>query len=116
MRQRKCPPPPLIPDNAPFSPEQRAWLNGFFAGMFSRSSSPDPRPQTPSPSSAAALQPLTILFGSQTGTAEGLAKRVAKEAGKRGFAATVLDMAQMRPRQAGQREEPPRDHQHLRRR
>src|SRR3712207_1673649 len=27
------PMPPLIPDNAPFSPEQRAWLNGFFAGL-----------------------------------------------------------------------------------
>ena len=25
---------PLIPDNAPFSPAQRAWLNGFFAGLF----------------------------------------------------------------------------------
>ncbi|MCI0360924.1 MAG: sulfite reductase subunit alpha [Planctomycetaceae bacterium] len=24
---------PLIPDTAPFSSEQRAWLNGFFAGM-----------------------------------------------------------------------------------
>lgn len=24
---------PLIPDSAPFSPQQRAWLNGFFAGM-----------------------------------------------------------------------------------
>lgn len=27
--------PPLLPDNAPFSPEQRAWLNGFFAGLLS---------------------------------------------------------------------------------
>lgn len=27
--------PPLIPENAPFSPEQRAWLNGFFAGILS---------------------------------------------------------------------------------
>ena len=27
--------PPLIPENAPFSPEQRAWLNGFFAGLLS---------------------------------------------------------------------------------
>ncbi len=26
---------PLIPESAPFSSEQRAWLNGFFAGMFS---------------------------------------------------------------------------------
>lgn len=25
--------PPLIPENAPFSPEQRSWLNGFFAGL-----------------------------------------------------------------------------------
>lgn len=24
---------PLIPDNAPFTPEQRAWLNGFLAGL-----------------------------------------------------------------------------------
>lgn len=86
------PPVPLLPDTAPFSPEQRAWLNGFLAGVFSRSTqTPDPRAQTPSP---AALQSLTILFGSQTGTAEGLAKKAAKEAGKRGFAATVLDMAQ----------------------
>src|ERR1700730_18598575 len=31
------PPPaaPMIPENAPFSPEQRAWLNGFFAGLLS---------------------------------------------------------------------------------
>jgi sulfite reductase (NADPH) flavoprotein alpha-component len=27
--------PQLIPENAPFSPEQRTWLNGFFAGLIS---------------------------------------------------------------------------------
>ena len=26
---------PMIPESAPFSPEQRAWLNGFFAGLLS---------------------------------------------------------------------------------
>jgi sulfite reductase (NADPH) flavoprotein alpha-component len=26
---------PVIPDNAPFSPEQRVWLTGFFAGLLS---------------------------------------------------------------------------------
>jgi len=26
---------PMLPDNAPFSPEQRAWLSGFFAGILS---------------------------------------------------------------------------------
>jgi len=28
-------PAPLLPENAPFSAEQRAWLNGFFAGLLS---------------------------------------------------------------------------------
>lgn len=27
-------PVPLIPESAPFSPEQRAWLNGFLAGLY----------------------------------------------------------------------------------
>jgi len=81
---------PVIPESAPFTPEQRAWLNGFVAGLLARA-----------PSSAAgaeiaeALKPLTILFGSQTGTAEALAKRAAKVAGQRGFAPTVVDMAQV---------------------
>src|ERR1051325_1498616 len=26
---------PMLPDNAPFTPAQRAWLNGFFAGLIS---------------------------------------------------------------------------------
>jgi len=30
----------MIPDEAPFSPEQRAWLNGFFAGLLSLDTSP----------------------------------------------------------------------------
>lgn len=76
---------PYIPENAPFTAEQRAYLNGFFAGLFSVSA---PGPRT-SPSAA-----ITILFGSQTGNAESLAKRLAKEAAKRGFAATVVDLAQ----------------------
>ena len=82
-------PTPLIPDSAPFTPEQRAWLNGFFAGMYSRSSGGVPALATAAP---AALTPLTILFGSQTGTSEAIAKKAAKAAAKRGFAATVTDM------------------------
>ena len=68
---------PVIPENAPFTSEQRAYLNGFLAGLFSHtplaasSASPAPKP----------LEPLVILFGSQTGNAENLSKRLAKEAG-----------------------------------
>jgi sulfite reductase (NADPH) flavoprotein alpha-component len=34
MNAMAPPPIPLIPDNAPFSPAQRAWLNGFLAGLY----------------------------------------------------------------------------------
>jgi sulfite reductase (NADPH) flavoprotein alpha-component len=31
----RAPLPSLIPESAPFSAEQRVWLNGLFAGLFS---------------------------------------------------------------------------------
>ena len=80
---------PFIPESAPFTGEQRLWLNGYLAGLFSDAQS---LADAGGPSSAPA-QPLTILYGSQTGTAEGLAKKVMKEAGKRGFAPKMVDMA-----------------------
>ena len=80
---------PVLPDNAPFTPEQRAYLNGFLAGLFSRA--PQPNLTAPAPETKP-LTPLTILFGSQTGNAENLSKRIAKEAGKRGFAPTIQDL------------------------
>jgi sulfite reductase (NADPH) flavoprotein alpha-component len=33
-------PPSLLPESAPFTPEQRAWLNGFFAGLISVDGNP----------------------------------------------------------------------------
>lgn len=42
---------PLIPETAPFTPEQRAWLNGFFAGLLGAGGAPVPAadvlPQAP---------------------------------------------------------------------
>src|SRR5256886_4986840 len=36
MSQTVAPPiPSLVPETAPFTAEQRAWLNGFFAGLVS---------------------------------------------------------------------------------
>jgi sulfite reductase (NADPH) flavoprotein alpha-component len=78
---------PVIPESAPFTPEQRAWLNGFLAGLFSRGSLATPSQQ------ASATIPLSILFGSQTGNAETLAKRAANEARKLGFAPAIHDLA-----------------------
>jgi sulfite reductase (NADPH) flavoprotein alpha-component len=84
---------PVIPESAPFTPEQRAWLNGFLAGLFSRTPVAAPGRENVAEVEAPLL-PLTILFGSQTGNAEALAKRAAKAASQRGYAPTVCDMAQ----------------------
>jgi sulfite reductase (NADPH) flavoprotein alpha-component len=74
-----------IPASAPFSAEQRAWLNGFFAGLLCTGTT-----QT-APEAAAPTKPLLILYGSQTGSSERLAKAMGKEAAQYGFAARVLE-------------------------
>ncbi|HEX4646712.1 MAG TPA: sulfite reductase subunit alpha [Verrucomicrobiae bacterium] len=82
-------PVPSIPENAPFDARQRLWLNGFLAGLLAGEGSSAGADATRAPSSV----PLLILFGSQTGTAEGLARRMAKEAKSRGLDARVMDAA-----------------------
>jgi sulfite reductase (NADPH) flavoprotein alpha-component len=82
---------PQLPESAPFTPEQRAYLNGFFAGLFSRA--PVAGVVAATPTAAHRLVPLPVLFGSQTGNCEKLAKRIAREAGKHGFAPTIHDLA-----------------------
>jgi sulfite reductase (NADPH) flavoprotein alpha-component len=83
---------PCLPVNAPFSTEQRAWINGFLAGVFSYVPLDTTR-TSPAPSAANDKGPLLILWGSQTGTAEGIAKKVGKEATTRGHTVKVLDAA-----------------------
>ena len=36
MSQPRPPDPEIMPESAPFTPEQRTWLNGFFAGFLAR--------------------------------------------------------------------------------
>ena len=49
---------PFIPETAPFTPEQRAWLNGFLAGLFSNAGAAGaPMPQLPA-GHAANAEPL----------------------------------------------------------
>lgn len=81
---------PVMPESAPFSEEQRAYLNGFLAGLFSWT--PVHAAVPPAPAAT-----LTILFGSQTGGAEKAAKKLAKLAAQRGFTASVRDMGETKP-------------------
>lgn len=95
---------PLLPKNAPFTPEdidvlnsvvarttpqQRAWLAGFFAGFEAAQSGAQPQPVA----AAKPRQPLTILYASESGNAEALAMRAKKSAQKHGLDAKVFDFA-----------------------
>ena len=73
---------PYIPNDAPFSEDQRAWLSGFLAGLNSRVSVGG---QTKSPNSTAQVRPLDILFGTQTGNSEAVANDAAAIARSKGF-------------------------------
>jgi sulfite reductase (NADPH) flavoprotein alpha-component len=62
------PVPQLIPESAPFSPEQRTWLNGFFAGLASLDGAVTPL----SPAESAALMPAPPAnAGSDDGAEDG---------------------------------------------
>src|SRR6478736_4283019 len=97
----------MLPETAPFpadqivalnriisgsSAEQRTWLSGFLAG-YQAATTPHPAAAAP----PARRAPLTILFATESGNAEALAGAARKAAGKLGFAARVLDMADTTP-------------------
>jgi len=82
---------PYIPSSAPFTAEQRAWLNGYLAGLFADANLGEPRLAGQS-AAATPSEPLLVLYGSQSGTAEGLAKKFAKEATTKGFAPRVMEL------------------------
>ena len=95
---------PLLPKNAPFTPEeidvlnsvvarttpqQRAWLAGFFAGFEAAQAGGAAQPAAaPKP-----RQPLTVLYASESGNAEALALRTKKLAQKHGLDAKIIDFA-----------------------
>lgn len=86
----------IIPESAPFTREQRAWLNGFLAGVFYD------RQGTPSAGAASApaqveARPLLVGFGSQSGSAAGLARRFGKLAEARGYRVTIRELNAVKP-------------------
>ncbi|MGI4829560.1 MAG: diflavin oxidoreductase [Janthinobacterium lividum] len=83
---------PFIPENAPFNPEQRAWLNGFLAGLFSAA----PAGGVQAASKPASLK-FAVYFASQTGTAERLAKKMVKELKAQGHTAELASIEKLTP-------------------
>ena len=73
---------PHIPEDAPFTPAQRTWLNGYLAGLYSYA------PVQPATVPARALR-VALLYGSQTGTAEGLARKFSKELKAAGYSVAL---------------------------
>src|SRR5882762_8144760 len=80
---------PCVPPSAPFTAEQRAWLNGFLAGLFATADNASVLADSKKP----VPKSLLILYGSQTGTAEALAKRIGAEATARNYHARVVEMS-----------------------
>jgi len=78
-----------IPQDAPFNEDQRAWISGFLAGLHSRLAM---SVNAPPPAVAEQVEPgpsLRILYGTQTGNAEGVANDAAAAAKSQGFDVTV---------------------------
>ena len=82
---------PYIPDSAPFTPAQRAWLNGFLAGLYSTAD------VAPAAAASTASRNVMVLFASQTGTSERLAKKIAKELKAKGHTARLSSLEGYEP-------------------
>ena len=85
-----CAPPmiALLPEDAPFTREQRAWLNGFFAGLLTQLGT------RTAPAVATKLK-VPVLYASQTGTAESLSRKLAKEARAKGFDSQAQELGSL---------------------
>lgn len=87
--------PLTVPNNAPFTGAQRMWLKGFLDGI-NQCLPPGATGNAITTSPAAETgggTAVTILWGSQTGSSEGLAKKLAKSLKDKGHLPTVKDMA-----------------------
>jgi sulfite reductase (NADPH) flavoprotein alpha-component len=93
-----------IPKTAPFAEEeiellnrvvgtatatQRVWLAGFLAGLEASTSAPQPS------APPAAVEPLTIVYATESGNSEKLAADLGKAAREKGLKPTVVDMADL---------------------
>lgn len=78
--------------------QQKIWLTGYLSAQAALAGS---EAVTPAPSAAASVQPVskdvTVLYGSQTGNSEGLAKKTAQHLEEKGFQVTLSSMSDFKP-------------------
>nr|WP_020133928.1 molybdopterin-dependent oxidoreductase [Streptomyces sp. 351MFTsu5.1] len=88
---------PVLPPDAPFSPEHALWVNGTLAGMYSRAAATQTATTQPStaPSSTTDLRrEVVILWASQTGNAEEFAAATAERLSTVGHSTSLVGMDQ----------------------
>ncbi|MCK5919844.1 MAG: flavodoxin domain-containing protein, partial [Methylococcales bacterium] len=84
--------PPVLPKEAPFSAEQREWHDGFLSSVFGQFSEILKAQQEAL--APVAATPITVLWGSQTGTCQTLAVKFSKLAKKSGLTPKVIDLSE----------------------
>ncbi|AYA65661.1 assimilatory sulfite reductase (NADPH) flavoprotein subunit [Alteromonas sp. RKMC-009] len=79
--------------------DQLTWVSGYAAGMAAAQGG-GVAPQLAAPAAAAGNAPvLTILYGSQTGNAKGVAQQFQAQAEAAGYTSKLISMADYKPRQ-----------------
>lgn len=82
---------PFIPEDTPFSEDQKSWLSGFFAGLHTRmamgqAAAPGAAPvDGAAPAQATAALKVQVAYGSQTGNAEMVAEDLVAALGENGM-------------------------------
>ncbi|MGW1951408.1 molybdopterin-dependent oxidoreductase [Streptomyces sp. NPDC001920] len=78
---------PVLPPDAPFSPEHAMWVNGVLAGMYSRAAAEPAAVRKD-------RREVVVLWASQTGNAEEFATAAAERLGAAGHRASLVGMDQ----------------------
>ena len=76
------------------SAAQLQWVSGYAAGLAAASGQLTPAASAPAANSA---EKMTILYGSQTGNGEEIARTLASQSLAKGFAAEALSLADYKP-------------------
>lgn len=81
---------PGMPEDAPFSGDQKQWIGGFLAGLHTRIAA-DGASRAPAGADAD-VKPVDILYGTQTGNAETVAADAAEKVRARGLVPRLAEM------------------------